>query len=128
MSFDDPEESELYFQVLAKLGVLTNAVSETILTFEINVDEFASKFPARIDVTIEGMAVTISRFVHGGKNSTQGNSFRLVQELYSKMESVYILSIDSDIILHKNALNNFVAHAQSHPDFTAAPRLLTCTG
>lgn len=103
MSFDGDEVDELYLQLLGRLGIP--------ITLE--------KYPQSIDVLYNKVRVTISRFPHGGKRHAQKATFRLIEKVYQKYiarkDDLFILFIDSDCILDKVCIQNFMYEMELKP-------------
>jgi len=96
MSFDGDDVDELYLQLLGRLGIP--------ITLE--------KYPQSIDVLYNKVRVTVSRFPHGGKRHAQKATFRLIEKIYqryiARKDDLFILFIDSDCILDKVCIQNFM--------------------
>ncbi|KAL7785968.1 glycosyltransferase family 2 protein [Trichoderma ceciliae] len=103
LSFDGDQEDELYLNTIEKLGVP--------LTME--------SYPKSIDVTYKEARITISRFPHGGKRHCQKSTFKLIDRVYEQYlkmnDNLFILFIDSDCILDKVCLQNFVYDMELSP-------------
>ena len=103
VSFDGEEVDELYLQLLRRLGV------------PISLEEY----PQSIDVCYNEARVTISRFPHGGKRHCQKATFRLIDKIYKrylqKKDDLFILFIDSDCILDKVCIENFMYEMELKP-------------
>ena len=119
LSFDGDVEDELYLSTIEKLGVpLTR-----------------STFPRSIDVVYKNARVTISRFPHGGKRHCQKLTFKLIDKVYElylrKNDNLFVLFIDSDCILDKVCLQNFVYDMELSPgnsrDMLAMTGVITST-
>lgn len=97
LSFDGDQEDDLYLHTLERLGVPMVR---------------RSGFPISIDVVYKDVRVTVSRFSHGGKRHCQKRTFRLMEKIYERLLSrnpnIFILFIDSDCILDKMCLQNFM--------------------
>lgn len=104
LSFDGDQEDELYLKTIEKLGVP--------LTLE--------SYPKSIDVTYRQARITVSRFVHGGKRHCQKSTFKLIDKIYTEYlkrnDNLFILFIDSDCILDKVCIQNFMYDMVSHLD------------
>ncbi|KAL2267497.1 hypothetical protein VTJ83DRAFT_4774 [Remersonia thermophila] len=119
LSFDGDQEDELYLNTIEKLGVP--------LTLE--------SYPKSIDVTYKGARVTVSRFPHGGKRHCQKMTFRLIDRVYQEYlrrnDNLFILFIDSDCILDRVCLQNFVYDMELSPgnrrDMLAMTGVITST-
>ncbi|KAF5638909.1 chitin synthase [Fusarium tjaetaba] len=119
LSFDGDEEDELYLSTIDKLGV--SMKMET--------------YPKSIDVTYRSARVTISRFEHGGKRHCQKVTFKLIDRVYEEYlkrnDNLFILFIDSDCILDKVCLQNFVYDMELSPgnsrDMLAMTGVITST-
>ena len=96
LSFDGDQEDELYLKTIEKLGVP--------LTLE--------SYPKSIDVTYRRARITVSRFPHGGKRHCQKSTFKLIDKIYTEYlkrnDNLFILFIDSDCILDKVCIQNFM--------------------
>jgi len=96
LSFDGDQEDELFLKILEKLGIPLSV----------------SSFPNSIDIEFKKTRVTVSRFPHGGKRHCQKATFKLVDKIYSEYlkrnDNLFILFIDSDGILDKYCLQNFM--------------------
>lgn len=103
LSFDGDQEDELYLNTIEKLGVP--------LVLE--------KYPKSIDVTYKSARITVSRFPHGGKRHCQKSTFKLIDKIYTKYlernDDLFILFIDSDCILDKVCIQNFMYEMQLKP-------------
>ncbi|ORY58070.1 chitin synthase D [Pseudomassariella vexata] len=119
LSFDGDQEDELYLNTIEKLGVP--------LTLE--------SYPKSIDITYRAARITVSRFPHGGKRHCQKASFKLIDKVYKKYlernDNLFILFIDSDCILDKVCLQNFVYDMELSPgnrrDMLAMTGVITST-
>jgi len=96
LSFDGDQEDGLYLTAIENLGVP--------LTLE--------SYPKSIDVAYRAARVTVSRFPHGGKRHCQNATFKLIDKVYERYlrrnDNLFILFIDSDCILDKACLQNFM--------------------
>lgn len=103
LSFDGDKENELYLNTIENLGVP--------LTLD--------SYPKSIDVTYRSCRVTVSRFPHGGKRSCQKKTFRLIDKVYSEYmrrnDNLFLLFIDSDCILDKVCIQNFMYEMELRP-------------
>lgn len=119
LSFDGHQEDELYLKTIQKLGV--PLILDT--------------YPKSIDVTYRTARVTVSRFPHGGKRSCQKATFKLIDKVYAKYikrnDNLFILFIDSDCILDRVCLQNFVYDMELSPgntrDMLAMTGVITST-
>ena len=119
LSFDGDQEDELYLTTIEKLGVP--------LTLE--------SYPKSIDVTYKAARVTVSRFPHGGKRHCQKQTFKLIDKVYheylKRNDNLFILFIDSDCILDRVCLQNFVYDMELSPgntrDMLAMTGVITST-
>lgn len=113
LSFDGDQEDELYLKTIEKLGVP--------LTLE--------SYPKSIDVTYRQARVTVSRFPHGGKRHCQKSTFKLIDKIYTEYlkrnDNLFILFIDSDCILDKFCIQNFMYEmvCSLHTTAVASPEL-----
>lgn len=103
LSFDGDKENELYLNTIEKLGVPLTLGS----------------YPKSIDVTYRSCRITVSRFPHGGKRSCQKRTFRLIDKVYSdymrRNDNLFLLFIDSDCILDKVCIQNFMYEMELRP-------------
>lgn len=103
LSFDGDQEDELYLNTIEKLGVP--------LTLD--------SYPKSIDVIYRGCRITISRFPHGGKRHCQKRTFKLIDKIYSEYlkrnDNLFVLFIDSDCILDKTCIQNFMYEMELKP-------------
>jgi chitin synthase len=119
LSFDGDQEDELYLHTIEKLGVP--------LTLE--------TYPKSIDVAYRGARITVSRFPHGGKRHCQKMTFKLIDKVYQEYlrrnDNLFILFIDSDCILDRVCLQNFVYDMELSPgnrrDMLAMTGVITST-
>jgi chitin synthase len=114
LSFDGADEDELYLNTIEKLGVP--------LTLD--------TYPRSIDVIYRSCRITVSRFDHGGKRHTQKKTFKLIDKIYSEYlkrnDNLFILFIDSDCILDRVCIQNFMYEMELKP---GSPRnMLAMTG
>lgn len=113
LSYDGDEVDEPYLKVISYLGVPI-----TLTTY-----------PSSIDVTYKGARITISRFRHGGKRQCQKQTFKLIDKIYQtyleKNDNLFILFIDSDCILDRVCLQNFMYDMELKP---GAGKMLAMTG
>lgn len=103
LSFDGDQEDELYLNAIERLGVP--------LTLE--------SYPKSIDVAYRDARITVSRFPHGGKRNCQKATFKLIDRVYSEYlkrnDNLFILFIDSDCILDRVCLQNFLYDMEFSP-------------
>lgn len=103
LSFDGDQQDELYLNTIEKLGVP--------LTLE--------SYPKSIDVAYKDARITVSRFPHGGKRNCQKATFSLIDKVYSEYlkrnDNLFILFIDSDCILDRHCLQNFLYDMEFSP-------------
>ena len=119
LSFDGDQEDELYLNTIEKLGVP--------LTLD--------TYPKSIDVSYRAARITISRFPHGGKRHCQKMTFQLIDKVYREYlrrnDNLFILFIDSDCILDRVCLQNFVYDMELSPgnrrDMLAMTGVITST-
>ncbi|MCJ1313922.1 hypothetical protein MMC25_007602 [Agyrium rufum] len=114
LSFDGDQEDELYLKMIESLGVP--------LTLE--------TYPCSIDVTYKGARITVSRFLHGGKRKCQKSTFKLIDKIYQEYlkrnDNLFILFIDSDCILDKFCIQNFMHEMELKPG--SKQNMLAMTG
>jgi chitin synthase len=119
LSFDGDQEDELYLNTIEKLGV------------PLSLDTY----PRSIDVTYRTARVTVSRFPHGGKRHCQKATFKLIDKVYTEYlkrnDNLFILFIDSDCILDRVCLQNFIYDMEMSPgnsrDMLAMTGVITST-
>ncbi|KAJ6784987.1 hypothetical protein PWT90_08133 [Aphanocladium album] len=119
LSFDGDQQDGLYLNTIAKLGV----------------PEVMGSYPRSIDVMYKSARVTVSRFPHGGKRHCQKMTFRLIDKVYERYlrrnDNLFILFIDSDCILDRVCLQNFVYDMELSPgnskDMLAMTGVITST-
>lgn len=103
LSFDGDQEDELYLNAIERLGVP--------LTLE--------TYPKSIDVAYRDARITVSRFPHGGKRNCQKATFKLIDKVYNEYlkrnDNLFILFIDSDCILDRVCLQNFLYDMEFSP-------------
>jgi chitin synthase len=119
LSFDGDAENELYLRTIENLGV------------PLALDTF----PTSIDVKYRKCRITVSRFPHGGKRSCQKKSFKLIDKVYAEYirrnDDLFLLFIDSDCILDKFCIQNFMYEMELKPgskhDMLAMTGVITST-
>jgi chitin synthase len=103
LSFDGKDIDELYLRTIDRLGIPV-AMRD---------------FPKSIDVAYNGARVTISRFRHGGKRHCQKATYMLIDKIYkrylSRRDDLFVLFIDSDCILDRVCIQNFMYEMQLKP-------------
>lgn len=103
LSFDGDQVDELYLKTIEKLGVP--------LTLE--------HYPKSIDVTYRTARITVSRFPHGGKRHCQKSTYKLIDKIYTEYlkrnDNLFVLFIDSDCILDKYCIQNFMYEMELKP-------------
>lgn len=103
LSFDGDQEDELYLNTIEKLGVP--------LTLE--------SYPKSIDIVYRSARITVSRFPHGGKRACQKTTYRLIDKVYAEYlkrnDNLFMLFIDSDCILDKVCIQNFMYEMELKP-------------
>jgi chitin synthase len=114
LSFDGDQEDELYLNTIEKLGVP--------LTLD--------SYPKSIDVTYRSCRITVSRFPHGGKRHCQKRTFKLIDKIYTEYlkrnDNLFVLFIDSDCILDKACIQNFMYEMELKPG--SKKNMLAMTG
>jgi len=103
LSFDGDQEDQLYLNTIEKLGV-----PMTLKTY-----------PKSIDIVYRSTRITVSRFPHGGKRSCQKKTFKLIDKVYEsyikRHDNLFVLFIDSDCILDKVCIQNFMYEMELKP-------------
>ena len=103
LSFDGDQIDEVYLSTLDRLGIPIDL----------------KDIPPSIDVAYNGARVTVSRFPHGGKRKCQKATFKLIDKIYSgyleAYDDLFILFIDSDCILDKVCIQNFLYDMELKP-------------
>ncbi|KAF2456177.1 BcCHSVII, class VII chitin synthase [Lineolata rhizophorae] len=114
LSFDGDQEDELYLHTIEKLGVP--------LTLD--------SYPKSIDVTYRSTRITVSRFPHGGKRHCQKRTFKLIDKIYTEYlkrnDNLFVLFIDSDCILDRVCIQNFMYEMELKPG--SKKNMLAMTG
>ena len=114
LSFDGDDVDELYLTTADRLGIPVTI----------------KEFPTSIDVVYNGARVTLSRFPHGGKRHCQKLTFKLINKVYERYlkhkDDLFILFIDSDCILDRVCVQNFMYEMELKPG--AKGRMLAMTG
>ena len=114
LSFDGDDVDELYLTTADRLGIPVTI----------------KEFPISIDVVYNGARVTLSRFPHGGKRHCQKLTYKLINKIYEKYlkrkDDLFILFIDSDCILDRVCIQNFMYEMELKPG--ARGRMLAMTG
>lgn len=119
LSFDGDEVGELYLNTLDQLGVP--------LTLKY--------YPTSIDVTYRRCRITVSRFKHGGKRKCQKKTYQLIDKVYAtylrRNDNIFMLLIDSDCILDRVCIQNFMYEMELKPGskrtMTAMTGVITST-
>ena len=119
LSFDGDAENDLYLRTLEKLGI------------PLSLDTY----PKSIDVVYRTARITVSRFPHGGKRKCQKATFKLIDKVYTEYlkrnDDLFILFIDSDCILDRVCLQNFMYDMDLSPgnnkDMLAMTGVITST-
>jgi chitin synthase len=119
LSFDGDQEDELFLKTIESLGVPLSLDS----------------YPKSIDVSYRTARITVSRFPHGGKRKCQKATFKLIDRVYTEYlkrnDNLFILFIDSDCILDRVCLQNFVYDMELSPgntrDMLAMTGVITST-
>ena len=103
LSWDGCVVDEPYLQVIQHLGVPLSLKA----------------YPQSIDVTYKGARITVSRFKHGGKRHCQKQTFKLIDKVYKEYlrrhDDLFLLFIDSDCILDRFCLQNFMYDMELKP-------------
>jgi chitin synthase len=103
LSFDGDQIDELYLKTVDRLGIPISMKA----------------IPMSIDVAYNGTRITVSRFPHGGKRKCQKATFKLIDKIYAdyaaQHDDLFILFIDSDCILDKVCIQNFLYEMELRP-------------
>ncbi|KAJ6109488.1 hypothetical protein N7486_001723 [Penicillium sp. IBT 16267x] len=103
LSWDGDIVDEPYLQVIQHLGI---PISLKV-------------YPQSIDVCYRGSRITVSRFRHGGKRHCQKQTFKLIDKVYKEYlkrhDDLFVLFIDSDCILDRVCLQNFMYDMELMP-------------
>lgn len=103
LSYDGGVVDESYLQVIHHLGIPISLKT----------------YPQSIDVTYKNARVTVSRFKHGGKRHCQKQTFKLIDKIYAeylkRRDDLFVLFIDSDCILDRLCLQNFMYDMELKP-------------
>lgn len=98
-----------------------NAVDESYLCViqHLGVPVGLHNHPTSIDLIYKGARITVSRFPHGGKRECQKQTFRLIDKVYARYlkrhDDLFLLFIDSDCILDRVCLQNFMYDMELKP-------------
>ncbi|KAF2101420.1 BcCHSVII, class VII chitin synthase, partial [Rhizodiscina lignyota] len=102
LSFDG-DQIDLFKKTVDKLG-LTSKLEE---------------WPKSVDLVYRGIRVTVSRFEHGGKRHCQKKSFQLIDRVYAEYlkrnDNLFVLFIDSDCIMDRFCIQNFLYEMELKP-------------
>lgn len=103
LSYDGDAMDESYLHVIERLGIPLSV----------------KDYPKHIDVIYKGSRITVSRFEHGGKRQCQKQTFRLIDRIYKdyikRHDDLFLLFIDSDCILDRVCLQNFMYDMELKP-------------
>ncbi|KAL4780848.1 chitin synthase-domain-containing protein [Aspergillus varians] len=103
LSYDGSLIDEPYLRVINHLGIPISL----------------RNYPQSIDVTYKGARITVSRFRHGGKRHCQKQTFRLIDKVYAEYlkqhDDLFLLFIDSDCMLDRFCLQNFMYDMELKP-------------
>lgn len=103
LSWDGNFVDESYLRVIHHLGIPISLKS----------------YPQSIDVIYKNARVTVSRFTHGGKRNCQKQTFKLIDKVYAEYlkrhDDLFVLFIDSDCILDRVCLQNFMYDMELKP-------------
>ncbi|KAL4880844.1 chitin synthase-domain-containing protein [Aspergillus karnatakaensis] len=103
LSYDGSFIDEPYLRVINHLGIPISL----------------RKYPQSIDVTYKGARITVSRFRHGGKRHCQKQTFRVIDKVYAEYlkqhDNLFLLFIDSDCMLDRLCLQNFMYDMELKP-------------
>ncbi|CRG89739.1 hypothetical protein PISL3812_06778 [Talaromyces islandicus] len=119
LSFDGEPSDSLWNQIADQLGI----------------PRFTRKKAKSIDVVYDAVRITVSRFPHGGKRHCQKKTFKLIDrinaEYLTRNDDLFILFIDSDCILDKVCIQNFMFDMELKPgsqhDMLAMTGIITST-
>ena len=102
LSFDGDQEDELFTKTMGNLGVPD-----------------LESYPKCIDHVYKKVRITVSRFPHGGKRKCQKRTFKLMNRIYAdyldRKDDLFMLFIDSDCILDKFCIQNFLYDMEMQP-------------
>ncbi|KAJ5574922.1 hypothetical protein N7450_008821 [Penicillium hetheringtonii] len=103
LSWDGNFVDESYLRVIQHLGIPISLKS----------------YPQSIDVVYKKARITVSRFTHGGKRHCQKQTFKLIDKVYAEYlkrhDDLFVLFIDSDCILDRVCLQNFMYDMELKP-------------
>jgi chitin synthase len=103
LSWDGNLIDESYLRVIQNLGIPISLRS----------------YPQSIDVIYKNARITVSRFSHGGKRYCQKQTFKLIDKVYAEYlkrhDDLFVLFIDSDCILDRVCLQNFMYDMELKP-------------
>ncbi|KAL1969354.1 hypothetical protein VTN77DRAFT_9547 [Rasamsonia byssochlamydoides] len=121
LSYDGSQVDELYLKVAKQLGIPDDLEEH--------------QYPQSIDVVYKSARITVSRFKHGGKRHCQKQTFKLIDRIYAEYlkrhDNLFVLFIDSDCILDRVCLQNFMYDMELKPgskhDMLAMTGVITST-
>ncbi|RUS30910.1 chitin synthase-domain-containing protein [Jimgerdemannia flammicorona] len=122
LSFDNPEVSDLFKDLLLRFRKANgdNKRGDERIHYK-QVSETTTQF------LFNGAMVYIHRWPHGGKRATQAKTFNFVREnMIAHPDDALIMLIDSDNVIHENAMNNFVVSLNKNPKVQALAGYMTC--
>ncbi|KKK20038.1 chitin synthase D [Aspergillus rambellii] len=103
LSYDGGLIDEHYLRVISHLGIPISLES----------------YPQSMDVTYRRTRITVSRFKHGGKRHCQKQTFKLIDKVYAEYlrrhDNLFILFVDSDCMLDRFCLQNFMYDMELKP-------------
>lgn len=103
LSYDGGLVDESYLRVISHLGIPISLKA----------------YPQSIDVAYKNARITVSRFKHGGKRHCQKQTFKLIDRVYAeylkRKDDLFVLFIDSDCILDRLCLQNFMYDMELKP-------------
>ena len=110
VSFDDNKRGSLFHSLIKHLCERGSDFSEEYELKKMNISSVqCDQQPVTISVTVEGMRVTVSTFVHAGKRLTQSQTYNLIRDAYAGMgANAYVLSMDSDVYLDPDCIQNVI--------------------
>ncbi|RUS27674.1 chitin synthase-domain-containing protein [Jimgerdemannia flammicorona] len=117
LSFDNPEVSDLFKDLLMRFR---KANENRKIQYK-QVSEATTQF------LHHGALIYIHRWPHGGKRATQAKTFNFIREnMIAHPDDALIMLIDSDNVIHENAMNNFVVSLNKNPKIQALAGYMTC--
>ena len=122
VSFDSPERSTLYLQLLDYFDLHAGDVPYTSYSRFINYDNTETVYGI-----YQGVRVYIHKFPHGGKRLTQAKTFAVIkQHTHLDFKKTIVIFTDSDNYTYNNAFHNLASTFDRFPNKMALAGFMTC--